>query len=82
VNPKHQSGVDEHTAAILLALFLNVSPEYYPRLSSKWSEEEYSKVARLVNLFETYFEKLEDAEKKWQIDHADVSASLLCFGLS
>jgi len=65
---KETTKIEEHVISVISQLFMNVADVRYYRLLKKFQENDYEKVERLVELFEEYYRKLEDAERRFQAE--------------
>ncbi|KAI9025686.1 Catenin-beta-like protein [Hyaloraphidium curvatum] len=65
---------DEHAIAIIATLFshLFASEEYRSRLLGKFEEEQFEKVDRLAEMWETYVQRMDRVEKEVEDDELDL----------
>lgn len=57
---------EEHTVAIIVQLFMNLSETRYLRLLHKFQENDYQKVERLLELQEKYEKRVSAAERRYK----------------
>ncbi len=65
--------VEERTLASMLHLFLHLTDVRYYRLLAKFTENNFEKVERLVDLFEKYLLQIERSEQTYKRTHPTAS---------
>lgn len=60
---------EEHVMSIITQCFLNMADVRFLRLIRKFQENEFQKVERLMELYNKYYRKVEDAEIAWRREH-------------
>lgn len=66
---------EEHTVSIIAAILQHASSQFRGRVLSKFEENEFEKVERLVELHFKYLEKLDEADRSIKMDQ-DADESL------